>query len=171
MDYIINCLTQKTPVNETCSIINFSSALPFELCSVEYPKKDDAKNGYAYMIVSIPQPTVTYIGQTQDLHERINQHNKGWTHHWTDSITLRPWACMAYIVGFQSKNQRVYFESLWQNLVIHSYSHQTATPYQVLHTAQLAMFKYHEKYNITTNMYKLRMVQILSPKSIKVILY
>jgi predicted GIY-YIG superfamily endonuclease len=163
MNYIIRCLTS-TSQDSISPIVNFPSLPTFQLCSAEYPKQDDIANGYSYVLISIPRPTVTYIGQTQNLHQRIDQHNRGWSAHWTHNITLRPWACMAYVVGFASKRQRLFFESLWQNLVQSSYPNLSATPIQVLHIGQLAMSKYHEQYNITTNMNKLRMIQILTPR-------
>jgi len=164
MDYIINCLTRSSQ-DYISPIINFPSVLPFHLCTAEYPKQDDVGHGYVYVIISIPRPSISYIGQTQDLHQRINQHNRGWTQHWTNSITLRPWACMAYVVGFASKRHRLHFESLWQNLVQTSYPNQSAAPTQVLSVGELAVSKYHEQYNITTNINKLRIIQILSVKT------
>jgi predicted GIY-YIG superfamily endonuclease len=164
MNYIIRCLTG-TSQDYTSPIVNFPSTLPFNLCTAEYPKQDEAKNGYVYVLISISQPTTTYIGQTQNLHRRINQHNKGWTRHWTNNITLRPWTCMAYVIGFQSQHHRLYFETLWQNLVQQSYPNLSATPIQVLQTGELALSQYHEHYSITTPINKLRMIQILSPKT------
>jgi predicted GIY-YIG superfamily endonuclease len=162
MDYIIKCLTQ-TSSDSLSPVINLGSTVPFHLCSAECPKKDDVKKGYTYLLISIPQPTKSYIGQGQDLNERIQQHNKGWSHNWTNSIDLRPWACMAYVIGFQSKKHRLRFESLWQFLVEQAYPNQTAMPLQVLHIGQLAITKYHEENNITTETGKLRMIQLLSP--------
>jgi len=71
---------------------------------------------------------------------------------------------MAYIVGFETKAQRLHFESLWQHLVQRSYPNQTATPIQVLQVGELAISKYHEKYNVAEDNKKLRLVQILSVK-------
>lgn len=162
MNYLINHLTESSN-DHSSPTIDLPNALPFHLCTAEYPKQDDTAHGYTYVLVSIPRPSVTYIGQTQNLHQRINQHNKGWTTHFTHSITLRPWACMAYVTNFTTKTHRLYFESLWQKLVLHSYPNQSATPTQVLHIGELAISKYHEQYNITNEVDKLRMIRILSP--------
>jgi predicted GIY-YIG superfamily endonuclease len=163
IDYLINCLTQTTS-KIPFPTINLSSTLPFHLCNAEFPKPDEVVKGYCYLIISIPQPQVTYIGETMDLHKRLHQHNSGWSHHWTKDIAYRPWAYMAYIVGFKQNRQRKRFESLWQHLTETSFPNQTGTPLQVLHIAELAISKYHEEYFITSDTGKLRMIQILSPK-------
>jgi len=161
IDYIIKCLAStKNPTSS--SLINVSSAMPFHLHTIECPKSDEVQKGYCYLLISIPQPQKTYIGQTMNLQRRLHQHNSGWSHHWTDDISYRPWVYFAYVIGFQKRSQRLYFEHSWQHLVENSFPHQTATPMQILRVCELAISKYHEDYDIVSDVGKLRLIQLLS---------
>jgi hypothetical protein len=161
IDYIINCLTS-APTSPPLPVINLSSTLPFHIQTTECPKVDEVQKGYCYLIISIPRPQTTYIGQTENLQRRLYQHNSGWSTQWTDDISYRPWVYFAYVVGFLRTSQRKRFESLWQHLVEISYPNQTATPLQVLQTCELAISKYHEEFNVTSDIGKLRLIQLLS---------
>jgi len=67
--------------------------------------------------VSCSNPTVTYIGETGNLPERIDAHNSGYGSHQTQSRYLRPWAVLAYVVGFGGNvKMRKAFKSQWKNL-------------------------------------------------------
>jgi hypothetical protein len=161
IDYIINCLTS-APTSPALPVINLSSTLPFHIQTTECPKVDEVQKGYCYLIISIPRPQTTYIGETMNLQKRLYQHNSGWSTRWTDDISYRPWIYFAYVVGFLTTSQRKRFESLWQHLVEISYPNQTASPLQVLQTCELAISKYHEEFNVTSDIGKLRLIQLLS---------
>jgi hypothetical protein len=52
-----------------------------------------------YIIVSIINPKVTYIGFTKDLKKRLNLHNAGLGSKASDSMIFRPYALVGYVVG------------------------------------------------------------------------
>jgi len=158
LQYISKHLTNPSSYDMP-SIINLTKPTPVQLCSLECPKQGDAQYGYVYLLISLSQPTVTYIGETINLFERISQHNKGWSQRFTNSIHLRPWACMAYVVGFTTHYQRKYFESLWQYLKERSSHNVISTPIEVLHIGQLAISSYHQEFSETS--IKLRLVQFI----------
>jgi hypothetical protein len=56
--------------------------------------------GYVYMLVSTKMPSCIYIGSTKCLIKRWRQHNSGYGSKQTQSIKFRPWAILAFIVGF-----------------------------------------------------------------------
>jgi len=66
IDYIIKCLAS-TNNPTSSSLINVSSAMPFHLHTIECPKSDEVLKGYCYLLISIPTPQKTYIGQTMNL--------------------------------------------------------------------------------------------------------
>ena len=54
------------------------------------------------------------------MHIRLRQHNEGNGSFGTQIEALRPWALMAYVVGFLSKEERLSFESRWKLTAIRS---------------------------------------------------
>jgi len=74
-------------------------------------------NGFVYLLMSLKDHSTTYIGQTNNLSNRINQHNSGIGAHATASPSLRPWHCIAFVTGFVENNQqeRMMFEHAWQH--------------------------------------------------------
>ncbi len=67
-----------------------------------------------YLIVSTKHPEFSYIGETTSLTERLQKHNSGQGPDATCHFGLLPFAMFAYVVGFQNKGERLYFESLWK---------------------------------------------------------
>ena len=67
-----------------------------------------------YLIVSTKHPKISYIGETKSLNERLQKHNSGQGPNATSHFGLLPFAMFAYVVGFQNKGERLYFESLWK---------------------------------------------------------
>ena len=61
---------------------------------------------YVYLIQSIPFPKQKYMGQTDDLKERLYNHNHGCAKHTTK---YKPWKLVAYM-GFESKEKVIEFE-------------------------------------------------------------
>jgi predicted GIY-YIG superfamily endonuclease len=86
---------------------------PFRPIDVPLPQNN---SGCSYLLVSCRNPMVTYIGETGNLPERIDAHNSGYGSHQTQSHYLRPWAILAYVVGFgHSIKKRKAFEGQWKN--------------------------------------------------------
>ncbi|KAF4720885.1 hypothetical protein FOZ62_020636, partial [Perkinsus olseni] len=78
--------------------------------------------GYIYLIVSIKEPQVSYIGQTRRLARRLENHNKG---------------LKAYVVGFDHTTDKAYNRRCREQ-VEHAWDytsrrfHRSPTPQQVL---------------------------------------
>ena len=59
--------------------------------------------------------TFSYIGETQNIGVRLNQHNQGYGSHTTCNPSLRPYALFAYVCGFEgNKTLRRQFEYTWK---------------------------------------------------------
>jgi putative endonuclease len=61
---------------------------------------------YVYLLRSESRPEQTYIGLTQDLRARLNQHNSGKSIH---TNKFAPWRIVAY-VGFADEKRAAAFE-------------------------------------------------------------
>jgi predicted GIY-YIG superfamily endonuclease len=68
--------------------------------------KCDEKMFYVYLIRSIKFPNQKYIGMTEDLKNRLKQHNSGESYH---TSKFKPWKLINYI-AFSSKNAAIDFE-------------------------------------------------------------
>ena len=61
---------------------------------------------YVYLIKSISHPEQKYIGITDDLPQRLDQHNSGHSYH---TSKYKPWKLVNYI-AFSSKSAAAEFE-------------------------------------------------------------
>ena len=61
---------------------------------------------YVYCLISVNDPTLRYIGFTENLRERLADHNTGGTQSTSNG---RPWKLQGY-VAFDSKSKAVAFE-------------------------------------------------------------
>ena len=61
---------------------------------------------YVYLLKSIPFPTMTYVGYTINLKQRLDDHNCGESVH---TSKYRPWRIEMYIC-FQQKEKALNFE-------------------------------------------------------------
>jgi len=93
--------------------VQFDLALhPYRPIDVALPVDN---TGCSYLLVSCKNTSVTYIGETHDLSHRIDCHNSGIGSDQTQSVALRPWAVLAFVVGFDGdRNKRKAFESQWK---------------------------------------------------------
>jgi hypothetical protein len=74
-------------------------------------------SGFVYLLVSLKDRQSTYVGETGNMIKRLREHNSGFGATSTAIPSLRPWALMGYIVGFDGpspRNQRKYYEISWQ---------------------------------------------------------
>lgn len=86
---------------------------PFRLCDIPVPQ---CNTGFVYMLVSTKVNSFTYIGETGNIHVRLNQHNSGYGSQTTCPLKLRPYALFAYVCGFEgNRNLRRNFEQSWKN--------------------------------------------------------
>ena len=66
--------------------------------------------------MSTKNTNYVYIGSCNCLHTRFRQHNSGYGAHQTASATLRPWALLGFVSGFQGQDAiRIQFENRWIN--------------------------------------------------------
>jgi predicted GIY-YIG superfamily endonuclease len=72
------------------------------------------RNPGVYLIVSTKKPHFEYIGETNNVARRIEQHNSLRGPHVTAQPDLLPFAMHAYIVGFNDKTERMQFEAEWK---------------------------------------------------------
>jgi len=68
-----------------------------------------------YLLVSTRDIRCMYIGETENIRKRLNQHNSGQGSKYTNNARLRPWALFGYIVGFENRTQRHLFEQTWKH--------------------------------------------------------
>ena len=76
--------------------------------------------GYCYLIQSVPQNNLLYIGSTMCLNRRIREHNVGLGASFTHDPSRRPWVLCAYVTGFRasSSTERMrFFEKQWLGAV------------------------------------------------------
>ena len=103
---------------------------PYRAIDVELPTDS---TGYVYLLLSLSDDSVTYIGQTSNLRRRLDQHNSGIRKGGaaeTDQIHLRPWAVYGFVCGFRREKQvRLQFEWQWQ--AVRDSSPDTADPESV----------------------------------------
>ncbi|CAB9511976.1 unknown protein [Seminavis robusta] len=104
---------QQTPLTLRQHAIHYAQH-PFRTKDAEIPSNC---SGFAYILVSQAQPDVTYIGETQNLRERLTLHYQGSACSQTSIEHLRPWGMLAFVAGFEfSKSRRKSFESRWKAL-------------------------------------------------------
>ena len=88
------------------------SHYPFRICDVVLPQ---CNTGFVYMLLSITRPTYSYIGETNCIRSRLDQHNSGYGSSSTHPAYLRPFGVLAFICGFNGeKPLRRYVEQKWK---------------------------------------------------------
>ena len=114
-DYIENVLDLVT-VNTTSEYrprVMTQTTFPYRICDVSLPQ---CNSGYVYMLLSTRQKNYTYIGTTNCIRSRLQQHNSGNGAVATAPAYLRPFALLAYICGFGGgrRDLRYFIESKWK---------------------------------------------------------
>ena len=67
------------------------------------------------MFVSTRDLSFSYIGQTNSIITRLNQHNSGHGSSTTCPLSLRPFALFAYVCGFDNDTRlQLHFEDMWK---------------------------------------------------------
>ena len=97
LSYLLEQLCATNITEERASYAIDQSKGVFRPCDAPFPKDD---LGYVYMLVSTKDLNHLYIGSSENAAKRLTQHNAGHGSRQTQSINLRPWALLAYIVGF-----------------------------------------------------------------------
>lgn len=85
---------------------------PFRLCDMSLPT---CNTGFVYMLVSVRSSSFSYIGETNNIGVRLNQHNQGYGSQTTCNPSLRPYALFAYVCGFEGNKKLMKdFEFTWK---------------------------------------------------------
>jgi hypothetical protein len=87
--------------------------LPYNLRNIAVPHDC---NGYVYCLLSLKDMASTYIGSTNNLCRRVNEHNSlvGGGAEATRNANLKPWICIAFIYGFSDvKGHKELLERKW----------------------------------------------------------
>ena len=96
-------------------VINQTLWHPFRACDMELPKTDEY---CSYMLASRRQTSTVYVGSTNNMRRRYNEHNStaGGSAS-TGLVNLKPWGLLGYVVGFSSKHDAEIFEFKWKALI------------------------------------------------------
>lgn len=79
----------------------------------DVPLQSD-NSGCVYMLLSEKDTNFTYIGSSENVQRRFAEHNRGFGSNQTAPPSLRPWALLAYVVGFDGDKQKYStFENNW----------------------------------------------------------
>lgn len=134
------------------AVVNFSGpprilfhARPFRPRDTPIPND---YSSYVYLLVSTKYPSYSYIGQTNRLARRVDQHNEGEAAGFTSSAHLIPWGVYAYVVGFRqstysqrNERDRQHVEHTW-DATSRALNNQNPTPQQVLDSWDFAYRHY-----------------------------
>ena len=117
MESILNMVTinsdGSTEFNPRYSL-NYTHNYPYQLSNLALPSDS---TGYVYILISLRNKNFTYIGQTQNIRQRLRNHNLGHGAFGTSSPEDRPFAVAGLICGLGHKNVRYreYLERQWKD--------------------------------------------------------
>jgi predicted GIY-YIG superfamily endonuclease len=114
MNHVIDVLSDDgISCNRTREVPALHQSLhPF--CPLDVVQPNDP-SGCCYILVSLKNRGVTYIGQTKRLVQHIKEHNSGYGSQGTSDYRLRPWALLAYVSGFDGNvGAMLAFERQWK---------------------------------------------------------
>eukprot|EP00956_Cyclotella_meneghiniana_P013297 scaffold19129_cov55-Cyclotella_meneghiniana.AAC.1 len=98
------------------NVFNYTEASPFRRIDATIPTDN---TGFVYCITSVPRPEKIYIGQTQNLSQRLPSHNNGTGAFGSQDPRDRPWAIGSYICGLShmNKTERESLEDNWKQRI------------------------------------------------------
>ena len=115
MENILNMVTiNSSPESNTDSyFLDYSRHFPFRLRDALLPSDS---TGYVYCLHSLRNPDFTYIGQTENIRQRLREHNSGHGARDTCRFEDAPFAVAGYISGLvgYSKSHRMSLEAKWR---------------------------------------------------------
>ena len=114
ISYLLDQLWQDNATSNEQMVISIDHTQlhPYRPMDVPRPNNNE---GCVYILVSLPIPSLTYIGETSNINNRLNQHNSGTGGSSTSPASTRPWALLAYVVGFcGNAATRKSFEFEWK---------------------------------------------------------
>jgi predicted GIY-YIG superfamily endonuclease len=97
-DYLVHVADQLCQTETRFSaILNQTMYYPYRPVDVILPSPEAWS---VYMIASLKDTRVTYIGSTRNLRRRLDAHNKGKGSTMTNSPAYLPWGLISYVIGF-----------------------------------------------------------------------
>jgi hypothetical protein len=66
-----------------------------------YRELPAGSRSYVYLLVSITNPRICYVGETDDLKQCLRRHNTGYGDTRTRPTNLHPWGVYAFVCGFE----------------------------------------------------------------------
>ena len=110
--HVVNGLCQ-TEVSYN-AVVNQAMYFPYQPVDVTLPA---VGTWTVYMLTSLRDVKIVYIGSSRDLRRRLNTHNKGKGSNMTNYEAYLPFGLVGYIVGFgdrhSDKSITLRFERLW----------------------------------------------------------
>ena len=92
--------------------IPIPEVFPYRICDIQLPHSD---GGYVYLLVSLKQPSFTYVGETNNIARRLVEHNSGHGSRSTRPSHLIPYHIAAYIITHSMDvSGRMSLEHRWQ---------------------------------------------------------
>ncbi len=102
--------------NNNSNYIPVQELFPYRMCDIQLPTSDV---GYIYLLVSISHPSFTYVGQTERLGQRLNEHNSGNGSETTAPTLYLPYHLAAYMITPSlDEGQRQSLERQWQRRIM-----------------------------------------------------
>ena len=98
--------SQHTPPTITLTLY------PFRPIDYPLPSKRATPTGFVYLLMSLIDRNCIYIGQTENLKKRFQQHNTGKLKNIADP-SLKPWTLLLFYTGFLNPRERKHFEQQW----------------------------------------------------------
>ena len=141
MNRIVEILTSKS---------SGKKSTPFSLTVHPFRQQDipipNDRSGIVHCLVSIHEPSSIYVGFTQDMNQRLRQHNSGIGSKASSDPSKRPWGLLAYVTGFQyNRSTMRQFELRWQNIIAHV---KPKTARSAAALAQTIIDKYYQEHEL-----------------------
>ncbi len=101
------------------NVLDISEVYSYRICDISLPDDD---SGFVYFLVSVKDCGRTYVRQTKNISQRLN--NKGWGAMGTAEPQYRPYAVAAYICGMPHIDKRdcKCLEQRWKKFILESKS-------------------------------------------------
>nr|XP_039257388.1 uncharacterized protein LOC120334012 [Styela clava] len=132
-DYWTTHINERLLSNATCPSTSMSNCnYPYSFSAREIPA---FKSGVVYLLVSLPFPNVSYLGQTgRNIKRRIAEHNAGNGTTFTSQAHYMPWVPLAIIYGFSDDISELDAERQRRHVerTIHLHVQRHSTPETVL---------------------------------------
>ena len=94
-------------------MMDYCEVFPYRTCNINLPTDS---TGYVYMLVSVRDFDRDYVGQTENIVRRFDEHQRGYGARATSNPYYRPYCVAAYICGLShmDKTQRESLERQWK---------------------------------------------------------